>query len=125
MSRFHFPLSKKKQSRSPAKCRAGSSIGVGIIQGCGQRVLPLNRSILDSTQRATPPGIAPRQLCPLATPQPHGLAVLLQLGNQLVTLADHILVLLVLIVGSVRLDNALAGDTVDGTRYAAGGDESG
>jgi hypothetical protein len=47
----------------------------------------------------------------------------LQLGDQLVALAHHVLVLLVLVVGPVRLDDAVAGDAVDGAGDAAGGDE--
>ena len=63
------------------------------------------------------------QLATFAPPQPHGLAVLLQLGDELVALLDHVDVLLVLVVGPVRLDDAL--DAVDGARYAVGGDELG
>jgi hypothetical protein len=62
---------------------------------------------------------------PLTPPQPDRLAVLLQLGNQLITLAHQLLVLLVLVVGAVRLDDAVAGDAVDGAGDAAGGDELG
>ena len=62
---------------------------------------------------------------PFAAAKPHGLAVLLQLGNELVTLPHHVLVLLVLVVGAVRLDDALARDAVDGAGDAAGGDEAG
>lgn len=62
---------------------------------------------------------------PLASPEPDGLAVLLQLRNQLITLADNILILLVLVVGPVRLDDALAGYAVDGAGDAATGDELG
>jgi hypothetical protein len=49
----------------------------------------------------------------------------LQLGNQLVALAHHVLVLLVLVVGPVRLDDAVARDAVNGARDAARGDELG
>jgi len=63
-------------------------------------------------------------LCPFTAPQPHGLTVLLQLRNQLVTLANDILVLLVLVVGSVRLNDTLPGDAVDGAGDATGGDEA-
>lgn len=59
----------------------------------------------------------------LATAQPHSLAVLLQLRNELIALADNVLILLVLVVGAVRLDDALARDTVNGARDAAGGNE--
>jgi hypothetical protein len=51
------------------------------------------------------------------------LTVLLQLGDELVTLLDHICVLLVLVIGAVRLNNAL--DTVDGAWDAVCGDELG
>lgn len=67
----------------------------------------------------------PSALRPLASPQPHGLAVLLKLGDELIALADHVLVLLVLVVGAVRLNHTLACDTVDGAGDAAGGDEAG
>ena len=63
--------------------------------------------------------------CSLASPQPHGLAVLLQLRDELVALLNDILVLLVLVVGPVCLDDALACYAVDGTGDAAGGDELG
>jgi hypothetical protein len=61
----------------------------------------------------------------LATSQPDGLPVLLQLGNKLVTLADDILVLLVLVVRAVGLDDTAACDTIDSAGNAAGGDELG
>lgn len=61
----------------------------------------------------------------LATPQSHGLAVLLELGDELVALLYDILILLVLVVGPVRLDDALARNAVDGAGDAAGGDELG
>jgi hypothetical protein len=48
----------------------------------------------------------------------------LQLRNQLVTLANDILVLLVLVIRTVGLNDAFAGDAVNGARNAAGGDES-
>lgn len=66
----------------------------------------------------------PSALRSLASPQPHGLAVLLELGDELIALADHVLVLLVLVVGAVRLDDTLACNTVDGAGDAAGGDEA-
>ena len=63
---------------------------------------------------------------PFAAAKPHGLAVLLQLGNELVTLPHHVLVLLVLVVGAVRLDDAaLARHAVDGAGDAAARDELG
>jgi hypothetical protein len=49
----------------------------------------------------------------------------LQLGDQLVALADDVLVLLVLVVGAVRLDDALAGDSVDCAGDATSSDELG
>jgi hypothetical protein len=49
----------------------------------------------------------------------------LQLGDQLVALAHHVLVLLVLVVGSVGLDDTVARDAVNGAGDAAGGDELG
>lgn len=62
-------------------------------------------------------------LTALAPPQPDGLAVLLQLCDELVALLDHVCVLLVLVVWPVRLDDAL--DAVDGAGDAVGGDELG
>ena len=62
---------------------------------------------------------------PLAAPQPHGLAVLLELGDELVALLDDVLVLLVLVVGPVRLDHALARHAVDCAGDATRGDEFG
>ncbi len=46
-------------------------------------------------------------LCSLATSQTHSLAVFLEFGDELIALANNILVLLVLIVGSVCLDDAV------------------
>jgi hypothetical protein len=63
------------------------------------------------------------RLTTLASPQSDGLAVLLQLGDELVTLLHHIRVLLVLVVWSVRLDDTL--DAVDGARNAVCGNELG
>lgn len=68
---------------------------------------------------------ASAHLCPLASPEPDGLSVLLQLGDELIALADHVLVLLVLVVGAICLDDTLAGDAVDCAGDAAGGDEFG
>lgn len=59
----------------------------------------------------------------LTAPQPDSLAVLLQLCDKLVTLLDDVHVLLVLVVGSVGLDDAL--DAVNGARNAVGGNELG
>ncbi len=63
-----------------------------------------------------------QNLATLTAPQPDGLTVLLQLGDELVALLDHVCVLLVLIVRSVCLDDAL--DTVNGAGYAVSGDET-
>jgi hypothetical protein len=61
----------------------------------------------------------------LAAPQPHGLAVLLELGDKLITLLHHVLVLLVFVVGAVCLDDTLASDAIDGAGYTAGCDKFG
>jgi hypothetical protein len=62
-------------------------------------------------------------LATLASPQPDGLPVLLQLGDKLVALLDNVHILLVLVVGSVGLDDAL--NAIDGAGNAVGGDELG
>lgn len=62
-------------------------------------------------------------LAPFASPQPHSLAILLKLGDQGITVFHHIRVLLVLGVGSVRLDNAV--DTVNCACNTVAGDELG
>ena len=62
-------------------------------------------------------------LAPFTPPQPHGLAVFLEFGDQCITMLHHVRVLLVLVVGSVRLDNPI--DAVDGARDAVAGDELG
>lgn len=59
----------------------------------------------------------------LATPQPDGLSILLQLCNQLVALAHDVLILLVLVIRPVGLNDTTARDTVNGAGNAAGGDE--
>jgi hypothetical protein len=46
-------------------------------------------------------------LCPLATPQPYCLPVLLQFRDQLITLLHNIVILLVLIVRTISLNDAL------------------
>lgn len=51
------------------------------------------------------------------------MAVLLQLGDKLIALLHDVLVLLVLVVGAVRLDDALARNTVDGAGDTAARDE--
>lgn len=62
-------------------------------------------------------------LAPFASPQPHSLAILLKLGDQGITVLHNICVLLVLGVGSVRLDNAV--DTVNCACDTVAGDELG
>lgn len=67
--------------------------------------------------------LSPCSSPPLTAPQPDRLPVLLQLGNQPVTLLDHVRVLLVLVVRPVRLDDLV--DAVDGAGYAVCGYEFG
>jgi hypothetical protein len=62
-------------------------------------------------------------LTTLASPQPDRLTVLLELGDELIPLLDHIGVLLVFVVWSVGLDDAL--DAIDGARDAVRGNEFG
>lgn len=62
-------------------------------------------------------------LAPFTPPQSHGLAVFLEFGDQGITVLHHIRVLLVLVVGSVRLDDPI--DAVDRARNAVAGDELG
>ena len=62
-------------------------------------------------------------LTALATSQPDGLTVLLQLCDELVALLHYVAVLPVLVVWSVRLDDAL--DAVDSAWDAVCGDELG
>lgn len=62
-------------------------------------------------------------LAPFTPPQSHGLAVFLEFSDQRITMLHHIRVLLVLVVGSVRLDNPI--DAVDRARNAVAGDEFG
>ena len=62
-------------------------------------------------------------LASFAPPQSHGLAVLLELGDQCIAVLDHIRVLLILVVGSVRLDDPV--DPVDRARNAVVGNELG
>lgn len=63
-------------------------------------------------------------LSSLTAPQPYSLAVLLQLGDELIALPDHILVLLVLVVWAVGFDDTTAVDAVDGAGNASRSDES-
>ena len=60
---------------------------------------------------------------PLTSPQSHRLSILLQLRDQPVTLLDHVGVLLVLVIGTVRFYDLV--DAVDGAGYAVCGDEFG
>lgn len=62
-------------------------------------------------------------LATLTSPQSNRLSVLLQLGDQLIALLNHIVVLLVLVVWSIRLDDFV--DTVDCAWDAICGDEVG
>ena len=62
-------------------------------------------------------------LATLAPPQPHRLTVLLQLRNELITLLDDVVVLLILVVRSIRLDDAF--DAIDRARDAVRRDELG
>jgi len=62
-------------------------------------------------------------LSPLTAPQPHCLPVLLQFRNQPVPLLHHIGILLVLIVRSVCLDDAI--DPINRAWYAVCRDEFG
>jgi hypothetical protein len=57
----------------------------------------------------------------LASSQSHSLAIFLQLGDQSVTMLDHISVLLVFVVWPGRLDDA--SDSVYGARDAVASDE--
>lgn len=61
----------------------------------------------------------------LTTSEPYCLAVLLQFGDELIALLDDVIVLLVLVVGSVGLDDALARDAIDSAGDALCGDEFG
>ncbi len=54
-------------------------------------------------------------LCTLAASQPHSLAVLLKLGDELISLSHNVIVLLVLVVWSVGLDDAFSSHTINGT----------
>lgn len=61
--------------------------------------------------------INPKPLDSLAPSQSHSLAVLLQLGNQLITLLDHVRVLFILVIWTVRLDDTLSSNAVNRTVY--------
>jgi hypothetical protein len=68
----------------------------------------------------------PTRVLPLssfAAAHPHRLSVLLKLGNECVTLLDHICILLVLVVRPVGLDDSI--DPVDRARYPVSGDKLG
>lgn len=62
-------------------------------------------------------------LSSLAPPQSNCLSIFLQFGNQLITLLNNVIVLLILVVGSVGFDNTLASDAVNGTWDAVCSDE--
>ena len=51
------------------------------------------------------------QLTTFTTPQSHRLAVLLKLGDELIALLDHVVVLLVLVIWTVGLDDLV--DAID------------
>lgn len=61
----------------------------------------------------------------LTPSQPNCLAVLLKLGNELVSLANDVLVLLILVIRPVGLDDTAARDAVDSAGNATGGNELG
>ncbi len=69
------------------------------------------------------PAVYPTHLSPLTPPQPHRLPILLQLRDQLITLLDHIIILLTLIIRPIRLDHSLTRHAVDRTRDAIRRDE--
>ena len=53
------------------------------------------------------------------------MAIFLQLSDELITLLDNIVILLVLVIWPIRLDDAFAGDTVDGAGNTVGCNEFG
>lgn len=59
----------------------------------------------------------------LTSSQSHSLTILLKLGDQSIALLDHVGVLLVLIVRSIGLDDAI--DTINRARYSVSCDEFG
>lgn len=62
-------------------------------------------------------------LTALAPPHSNGLAVLLELGDEGITLLDDIGILLVLVIRAIGLDDSV--DTIDRARYPVTGDELG
>jgi hypothetical protein len=60
-------------------------------------------------------------LATLAASEADRLSVLLELGNELIALLDHVVVLLILVVWSVRFDDFV--DSVNGARHSISGDE--
>lgn len=64
-------------------------------------------------------------LSTLASPQSYRLAILLKFRYELIALLDHIVVLLVLVIWSVGLDDALASYSVDCAWNALGCNELG
>lgn len=75
------------------------------------------------SQDQTTPSLAEPPLAPFASSQPHGLSVLLQFRNQGIAVLHNIRVLLVLVVWSVRLDDAI--DPIDGACNPVAGNEFG
>lgn len=75
------------------------------------------------SQDQTTPSLERTPLAPFASSQPHGLSVLLQFRNQSIAVLHNICVLLVLVVRSVRLDDAI--DPVDGACNPVAGNEFG
>jgi hypothetical protein len=61
----------------------------------------------------------------LTTPQPHCLTILLQLRNQLISLFNHIVILLVLVIWPVCLDYTLSSHAINGAGNAFCCDEFG
>lgn len=51
----------------------------------------------------------------LASPESYSLTILLELSDELITLLHNVIVLLVLVVWPIRLDDAFASYTIDGT----------
>jgi hypothetical protein len=63
------------------------------------------------------------RLCTLTAPQSHSLAVLLKLGDKLISLPHDVIILLVLIIWPIGLDDPLSSDTINGTWDSLGCDE--
>jgi len=67
--------------------------------------------------------VTPLPLCTLAAPQPHSLAVFLELGDELISLSHNVIVLLVLVVWPVGLDDTFPSHAINGTWDSLCGDE--